>query len=106
MNRRTFVAGLLISGAIWRPAEAQVAAKLYRIGFLAGGPTPPVEEFRRCLRDLGYIEGTNTIVERRWTAGHMDRADPLAADLVRLAPDVLVALAEPPAIAMKKATRE
>src|SRR5499433_3589852 len=106
MHRRAFLAGMASVFAVPLASRAQPAGKLYRVGFLAGGPTPPVEQFRRCLRDLGYIEGTNTIVERRWTEGRMERADQLAAELVRLAPDVLVALAEPPAIAMKKATRE
>jgi putative ABC transport system substrate-binding protein len=84
--------------------EAQPAAKVPLIGFLAGGPTPPVEEFRRGLHDLGYVEGKNILVERRWTGGKAERAAQLAAELVSLKPDVIVAVAPPPAVAMMNAT--
>jgi ABC-type uncharacterized transport system substrate-binding protein len=84
--------------------RAQPAAKVPLIGFFAGGPTPPVEEFRRGLRDLGYVEGQNILVERRWTDGKAERAAQLAAELVGLKPDVIVAVAPPPAVAMMNAT--
>jgi putative tryptophan/tyrosine transport system substrate-binding protein len=104
LNRRAFLCGCIATVLIASPAVAQQAGKVFRIGFLAGGPTPPVEQFRHCLPKLGYVEGTNTIVERRWTEGRAERAEQLAAELVGLKPDVIVVLTAPPALAMKKAT--
>ncbi|MBI4529395.1 MAG: ABC transporter substrate-binding protein [Deltaproteobacteria bacterium] len=67
--------------------------KVYRVGFLRGAP--PVEShiqlFRHSLKDLGYIEGKNTIVEYRWARGKVDQLPRLAAELVGLKLDVIVA---------------
>src|SRR5205823_4697307 len=74
--------------------EAQRAKKVWRIGFLAA--TSPsveaarIEAFRQGLRELGYVEGKNIIIEWRWAEGKFDRLPDLAAELVRLDVDVIV----------------
>jgi putative tryptophan/tyrosine transport system substrate-binding protein len=75
-------------------AEAQQAAKVPRIGIVGGGdpsnPGPNVEAFRQGLRDLGYIEGKNILVEYRYHEGKVDRIPSFVAELVQLKVDVLV----------------
>jgi ABC-type uncharacterized transport system substrate-binding protein len=85
------VAMLLAVGAI---AEAQQPTKVSRIGYVSGTgdpqtPGPRVEAFRRGLRDLGYIEGKNILVEYRYVEGKLDRVPSLVAELVQLKVDVL-----------------
>ena len=75
-------------------AQAQPAGKVYRIGTLnLGSPSrsPLAEAFWQGLRELGYVEGRNVIVEARWAEGRPERLPGLAADLVRLKVDVIVA---------------
>lgn len=91
-------------------AEAQQAKKVPRIGFLSGSgdpytPGPGVEAFRQGLRDLGYIEGKNILVEYRYIEGKLDRAPGLVAELLRLNVDVLVVTFLPGTRAAKKATK-
>ena len=109
MNRRAFVrafAGALLAAPL--AAEGQQAGKVYRVAFL--GSTSPsgyasqMEAFRRGLRDLGYVEGQNLVIEFRWAQGKNERLPELAAELVRLKPDVLVTHGPPGALAAKRAT--
>jgi putative ABC transport system substrate-binding protein len=75
-------------------AEAQQAGKVYRVGFLWDSPTvwpSALEGFRRGLRDLGWVEGQNIVVEHRWAEGRFDRLHDLAEELIRLKVDVIVA---------------
>ncbi len=77
------------------PALAQQPGKVPRIGFVsssgdANTPGPRVNGFRRGLRDLGYTEGKNILVEYRYIAGQSDRVLSIVADLVQLKLDVLV----------------
>jgi len=87
-------------------AEAQPQARVLRIGFLgsSSGPTAVHEGFRQGLRELGWIEGQNFVIDYRYADGH-DRLPALAAELVRLKLDVIVALATPATAAAKNATR-
>jgi putative ABC transport system substrate-binding protein len=87
-------------------AEAQQAGKVYRIGFLSFAPEPlgPHAALSAGLRELGYVEGRNIIVERRFAAGDAARLAEFAAELVRLKVDLIVASATPPAQAVQKAT--
>jgi putative ABC transport system substrate-binding protein len=87
-------------------AEAQQAGKVYRIGFLSAAPRPirPHAIFFEGLREAGYIEGRNLIVERRYAAGSVDRLNEFAADLVRLKVDVIVTTAPIGAQAAQRAT--
>lgn len=76
-------------------AEAQQAKKVPRIGYVSGSgdpsnPGPFVDAFRQGLRDRGYIEGKNILVEHRYHEGKVDRVPGLVAELVRLKVDVLV----------------
>ena len=84
---------ILLAGYVGT-AEAQQATKVPRIGIVAGGdpsnPAPQVEAFRQGLRDLGYIEGKNILVEYRNHEGKVDRVPGLVAELVQLKVDVLV----------------
>lgn len=96
MRRRDIIAGLLVAAAFGRAQAQPTATKIPRIGYLGTniGPAslPPIEAFREALRQLGYIEGQNIVVEYRWASG---QADPLAAakaaELVRLDLDLIVA---------------
>jgi putative ABC transport system substrate-binding protein len=72
-------------------AEAQEATHVYRIGLLNSAPTSRVEAFRQSLRELGYVEGQNLVIESRYAEGSVERFPDLAAELVRLKVDVIVA---------------
>ncbi len=89
-------------------AEAQQPKKIPRVGYLAAvsasADAPRLEAFRQGLRDLGYIEGQNLIIEYRHEAGGFERLPDLAAELVRLKIDVLVAVTTNAALAAKKTT--
>jgi putative ABC transport system substrate-binding protein len=109
MNRRSFL-GTLTGSLLAAPraAEAQQAAKVPRIGYLALNPTanPHLHEaFRQGLRDLGYVEGRNVVIEYRDAEGKPERLPALAAELVALKVDVLVAQPTVTALAAKRATR-
>jgi ABC-type uncharacterized transport system substrate-binding protein len=107
MDRRTFVAGTVALLAATLAAEAQ-AGKVYRIGVLAlntaAANEPDIATFRRGLRDLGYVEGQNVLIEPRFADRAVDRLPALAADLVRLNVDTIVTITTPAAQAAKSAT--
>jgi putative ABC transport system substrate-binding protein len=94
IDRRRFLVTSL-AGALAAPlaAEAQQARKIPRSGYLAVAPNPPLEDaFRRGLRDWGYVEGQNLLTEYRFAEGIFDRLPGLAAELVGLRVDVIVAI--------------
>jgi putative tryptophan/tyrosine transport system substrate-binding protein len=110
MRRREFTTAIAVTAAAWplRARAQQGRLKLWRIGFLNGGTQAGTSRVSigliEGLRDLGYIEGRDYIVEYRYAEGHYDRFPDLAAELVRLNVDVVV-LGTPAAIsAMRKAT--
>jgi len=111
MNRRDAglaLLGLLAFGATPRTADAQQAGKVYRIGYLST-PTRDsvkqgVEAFLRKLRELGWVEGQNLVIEYRWADGNVERLPALAAELVQRKVDLIVAPAGSAALAAKKAT--
>ncbi len=86
-----------IGGAV---AQAQQPTKIPRIGFLAGVALPALssrtEAFRQGLRELGYVEGKNIIIEWRSAEGKIDRLPALAAELARLNVDVIVTTGSTP----------
>jgi ABC-type uncharacterized transport system substrate-binding protein len=98
------VAVMLLAVAV--KAEAQQPKKVPRIGYLTltSSPRGP-EAFLQGLRELGYIEGQNIVIEYRNAAGRAERLSDLAAELVRLNVDVIVAGASQSALAAKQATR-
>ena len=111
MDRRAFIAavtrGLLAAPLV---AEAQPAGKIARIGYLAtnlrGSPPASHEAFLEALRGLGYVEGRNVVIEYRDAEGKDERLAALAAELVALNVDVIVAAAGTlAAVAARKATR-
>jgi len=107
MDRRAFLGALGLLAAL-RAAEAQQATKVARIGFLAANvaSNPHLKEaFRQGLRDLGYVEGRNLVIEDRDAEGKLERLPALAAELVALKVDVIVAPGTPGALAAKQATR-
>ena len=87
-------------------AASQPSTSVPRIGFLRHGspPDPFAEGFRQGLRDLGYIEGKNIVVEYRWTEGKIERVPELAQDLVHRKVRVIVGSGEPVLHALKNAT--
>ncbi len=100
----------LALGGLFSPvaAEAQQAAKVARIGYLATNLAANphlLEAFRQGLRDLGYVEGRNLVIEYRSAEGNLERLPALAAELVALKVDVIVGPGTPHALAAKQATR-
>jgi putative ABC transport system substrate-binding protein len=109
MKRREFITLLGGAAAAWPCAtSAQQAKKIFRIGFLgatsASSWASRVEAFRFGLRDLGYGEGNNIVIESRWAEERYDQLPTLAAELVRQNIDVLVTFGTPGTLAAKRAT--
>jgi len=108
MDRRSFLLGSLIVFAASRAASAQQAGKVYRIGFLgianASSWKSQIAALRQGLRELGYEEGKNLVVEYRWAEEDFDRLPKLASDLVSLKVDLIVTHGTPGCRAAKQAT--
>ena len=100
-----FVIAMLSCIFVW-PASAQQPAKVFRIGALSSraGPEPRDEVFRQRLRELGYIEGQNVVIEWRFWDNKPDRLNEYAAELVRLKVDVIFGNNTATNQAAKKAT--
>ena len=112
MNRRRRLVLALMAGALAAPLAsfAQQPAKIARIGFLtpassAGDWNIRLQAFRDGLRELGYVEGKNLQLEVRWGEGKLERLPALAAELVQLKVDVIVAASSPSVVAASRATR-
>jgi putative ABC transport system substrate-binding protein len=109
LQRREFITLLGGATVAWPlVARAQPASKTFRIGFV-GLPTADSlpkrpEAFRAGLRDLGYQEGRNVVIEFRWADGHYERLPALFSELVRLNVDVIVTHGTPGGLAAKQAT--
>ena len=92
------------------PLAALAQPRKVRIGFLggispdAGAQRGALDPFRQALRELGYVEGQNLEIVYRWAEGQPDRLPALAAELMRLEPDVIVTMGPGPAFAAKRAT--
>jgi putative ABC transport system substrate-binding protein len=100
-------AWLLVLLALGAPlaAEAQQARRVPRVGFLVTARNPGIEDsFPRGLRDLGYVEGRDVIIDWRSAEGRNDRVAALAVELVQLGVDVLVAAGPEAMAAAMKAT--
>jgi ABC-type uncharacterized transport system substrate-binding protein len=74
------------------PADAQQAGKIARLGILANAAAPQIDALRQGLRDAGYVEGQNIIIETRYAEGRLERLPDLAAELVQLKVDVIVSI--------------
>jgi putative ABC transport system substrate-binding protein len=95
---------LLLAGPI--PAQAQQVEKIHRIGFIASDShtTVQIDAFRQGLKEAGYVEGKNFIIEARYWEGRAERAPDLVANLLRQKVDVLVAGTSQSTLAAKRAT--
>ena len=110
MNRRTACTAAFALLALPHVIRAQGVGRKARIGFLVEPPLDPafrraiVEPFRQALRELGYVEGQNIVLEFRSADGKHERLPELANELLQLQLDVLVAAFPAPAMAAKNAT--
>ena len=94
MNRRHSIIALFVFGVAPRRSIAQQPRKIPRIGVLgvtsAAAYALQVEAMRKGFRDLGYSEGQDIVIEYRWADDRLDRLPALAAELIRLQPDVII----------------
>ena len=109
--RKAGVLSILVVVALFAVAvfsEAQQPARIHRIGILSpvsGSVFPArVEAFRRRLRELGYVEGKNIVIEYRYAEGKGERLPDLVAELVRLKVDIIVTIGPSATLAAKKAS--
>lgn len=107
MKRRHFLfsaVSLLAASGL----RAQTSGKVYRIGYIqTAAPSEAAhltKVFEEGLRELGYVEGRNLVIERRFAGGKQERLPQLAAELVQLKPDLIVTGANPVIVAVRQAT--
>jgi putative ABC transport system substrate-binding protein len=107
VRRRDFIS-LLGAAAAWPVCARAQSGKTSRIGFLGTSSLSQeihlVDAFRKKLRELGHVEGSTFAIEFRWAEGRDSRLAALAAELVRLKPDVIVTAGTPGSLAAKRAT--
>ena len=109
IDRRAFivaVTGALLAAPV--AAEAQQTRKVPRVGVMGGQSaeiSPPILALRQGLSELGYVEGENIAIEWRWAQGKNERYPDLAAELVKLKVDIIVAATTPGAQAAQRATK-
>jgi putative tryptophan/tyrosine transport system substrate-binding protein len=108
MNRRRFIV-VFGCAAVWPvAARAQPASKIFRIGYVAPQAADDLpkrlEAFRAGLRELGYEEGRNIVIEHRWADNHYERLPELFKQIVGLKVDVIVTYGTPAVLAAKRAT--
>jgi putative ABC transport system substrate-binding protein len=110
MRRRAFFTVLSGAALTWPLGlHAQQAGKIFRIAYFYLGPQPPDPQKTPpwpTLRQLGYVEGSNLVVERRFAAGHRNSLAAFASELVALRPDVILAQGYQAAAAASNATHE
>jgi len=106
MDKKFLCLALITTLASVFPAEAQQPKKVPTIGVLRPGspPDPVIDAFHQGLRELGYNEGKNIALVYRFGEGKLDRLPDLAADLVRLKPDIIVTSPAQPVLALKQLT--
>jgi putative tryptophan/tyrosine transport system substrate-binding protein len=106
MRRRDFIKGIVGSAGAWPlAARGQQGGKKYIVGlFGAGSASEPTEVLIEALRELGWVEGENIVFERRYAENRLEQLPEMAADLVRLKVDVIVASGTLAPLAAKRAT--
>jgi putative ABC transport system substrate-binding protein len=106
MRRREFIQIIAGAAAAWPSAtHAQQAVRTARLGYLAPASNPDLQQvLLDVLRDLGYVEGQNLAIEYRFMLGQSKTYDELAAELAQLAPDAIIVVGTPPALAAKRQT--
>ena len=112
MRRRDFIRAISSAVAAWPiAARAQQTERVRRIGVLMPGTADDAElkariaTFQQGLRELGWTDGRNVRIDVRWGTGDADRIRSSAAELVALAPDVILAVASAPVAALLQTTR-
>ena len=111
MKRRNLLGFMVAALAAPSKLFAQQPSRVYRIGLLGvSTPTPEIlkgslEPFRQGLRERGWIEGRNIVIEQRWAEGRSERYSKLAAELVRLKVDVIVTPSSEAVLGVRQATR-
>ena len=109
LTRRRFLAGALVTAASPLAAGAQATKKVYRIGYLStqssSAEAAQLHAFRQALRNLGYTDGQNVVIEYRFADGEVNRLAGFAAELVRLNVDVIVTGGSPGTRAALQATK-
>ena len=108
MDRRTFISAVA-AGIVAVPlvARAQTATTVRRMGLLAGGPQPTPadwQEINAPLRELGWVEGGNLLIEQRYANGRPELLQPFAEELVRLKVEIIVTVGTAATLAAKNAT--
>src|SRR5215467_8779759 len=105
MRRRDFIK-VASGGMLAWPlaARAQQSGKTWRIGFMAHRYESFYDGLFEGLRELGYVEGQNTVFERRYAEGRAERFQEFAAEMVRLKADIVVVVTTPAALAVRNAT--
>ena len=107
ISRRAFIAGSIALGAVPRSSAAQSAGTVWRLAYLnvSDGPTMVDAAFDGTMKELGYVEGYNIVLERRYAAGKRPEAlDEIVQDVLRLRIDLIFAWAAPWTFAAKRAT--
>src|SRR5262249_27263617 len=106
IRRRELLAALGGAAVAWPLAgRAQQADKVWRMGFIAHGHESFYDALFEGLREYGYEEGRNLIVERRYAQGQAERFHEFAAEMVRLNVDVIIVVTTPAALAVMNATK-
>ena len=105
MRRRALILALGAAAALPRSARAQHPDKIWRMGFLAHGHRRFYDAMFEALSELGYVEGRNLVVERRYAEGRAERFEEFATEMVRLKVDIIVVVTTPAGLAAKKATQ-
>jgi len=103
VNRRDFLVDAAAPFVAPLAAAAQPAGEVFHVGYLSTAGSV-FEPFRQGLRELGYVEGQNLMLETRLAHGRLDRLSALAAELVRTRPDVIAAVSSPAIRATRQAT--
>ena len=108
MNRRESIIAFVALGAVAGSIASFAQGKAWRVGFLSLYSASEIAQntaaFLKAMRELGYVEGKNLVVEWRFAEGNFERLPALAADLVQLKVDVIVAVASAAISAAKNAT--
>jgi len=105
IGRRELIAALGSAAAAWPlVTRAQHAGKMWRIGYITHVHSTAYDALFESLRELGYVEGQNIIIERRFAQGSAERFQQFAAEMVRLKADVIIVVTTPAALAAKNAT--
>jgi putative ABC transport system substrate-binding protein len=104
MKRREFITALSGGLIAWPLAARAQRTKIWRIGYIGHQHFPTVDALFESLRELGYVEGQNIIIERRYAHGKVERFQEFAAEMVRLQADVIIVVTTPAALAAKSAS--